>query len=121
MASKAVISLTTGLEDPEKVTVAFLMAVAAAEQGRPTIIFCAKEAVRLTLIGVATGIACDGCPSLADLAKRYESAGGRYLVCPLCFNAKDLDDAELVSNAKLGGTVPLWEWIGDEAATTFSY
>ena len=49
------------------------------------------------------GTACDGCPSLPDLAKRYESAGGRYLVCPLCFNAKDLDDAELVSNAKLGG------------------
>lgn len=121
MPSKAVISLTTGLEDPEKVTVAFLMAVAAAEQGRPTIVFCAKEAVRLTLTGVAKGIACDGCPSLPDLAKRYESAGGRYLVCPLCFNAKDLEDAELLSNAKLGGTVPLWEWIGDEAATTFSY
>jgi hypothetical protein len=44
VASKAVISLTTGLEDPEKVTVAFLMAVAAAEQGRPAIVFCAKEA-----------------------------------------------------------------------------
>ena len=24
-------------------------------------------------------------------------------------------------NAELGGTVPMWEWIGDEAATTFSY
>jgi predicted peroxiredoxin len=36
MAGKAVISLTTGLEDPEKVTVAFLVAVGAAESGRPT-------------------------------------------------------------------------------------
>jgi hypothetical protein len=26
-----------------------------------------------------------------------------------------------VENASLGGTVPLWEWIGDEPATTFSY
>jgi hypothetical protein len=25
-----------------------------------------------------------------------------------------------VQNASLGGTVPLWEWIGDEPATTFS-
>jgi hypothetical protein len=33
MAGKAVISLTTGLEDPEKVTVAFLVAVGAAESG----------------------------------------------------------------------------------------
>ena len=29
MAGKAVVSLTTGLEDPEKVTVAFLVAVTA--------------------------------------------------------------------------------------------
>jgi hypothetical protein len=35
MNGKAVVSLTTGLEDPEKVTVAFLVAVAAAEQQRP--------------------------------------------------------------------------------------
>ena len=36
MSGKAVVSLTTGLEDPEKVTVAFLVAVAAAEQQRAT-------------------------------------------------------------------------------------
>jgi hypothetical protein len=26
-----------------------------------------------------------------------------------------------VENAEMGGTVPMWQWIGDEAATTFSY
>jgi predicted peroxiredoxin len=121
VASKAVISLTTGLEDAEKVTVALLVAVAAAEQGRPTLMFCTKEATRLAIQGMAQGVACEGCPSLPDLTKRYEAAGGRYLVCPICFNARHLDDAALLDNAALGGTVPLWEWIGDEAATTFSY
>jgi len=38
MSGKAVISLTTGLEDPEKVTVAFLVAVAAAEQQRRSVV-----------------------------------------------------------------------------------
>ena len=118
---KAVISLTTGLEDPEKVTVALLVAVAAAEQGHPTLTFLTKEAVRLATAGVAQGVACDGCPSLPELTKRYEAAGGSYLVCPICFNARHLDDAALVSNATLGGTVPMWEWIGDQSATTFSY
>jgi predicted peroxiredoxin len=82
MAGKAVISLTTGLEDPEKVTVAFLVAVGAAESGRPTLMFLTKEAVRLALDGVAVGVACDGCPPLPDLLKRYEAAGGRYYVLP---------------------------------------
>jgi len=121
MAGKAVISLTTGLEDPEKVTVAFLVAVGAAEAGRPTLMFLTKEAVRLALDGVAVGVACDGCPSLGDLMKRYVAAGGRYYVCPVCFNAKKLDDGQLIVGAEIQGTVPMWQWIGDDGATTFSY
>ncbi len=121
MASKAVINLATGLEDPEKVTVAFLVAVGAAESGRPTLMFLAKEAVRLATGSTATGVACEGCPPLAELVKRYEAAGGRYYVCPICFNAKKLSQASLIGGAELQGTVPLWAWIGDEAATTFSY
>jgi predicted peroxiredoxin len=121
MAAKAVISLSTGLEDPEKVTVAFLVAVGAAESRRPTLMFLAKEAVRLALDGVAAGVACEGCPPLPDLLTRYEKAGGRYTVCPICFTAKQLDKGNLIPGAELAGTVQLWEWIGDEAATTFSY
>jgi predicted peroxiredoxin len=37
MKGEAVISLITGLEDPERVTVPFLVAAGAAEQGRPTL------------------------------------------------------------------------------------
>jgi predicted peroxiredoxin len=102
-------------------TVAFLVAVGAAESGRPTLMFQAKEAVRLALEGTAAGVACDGCPPLPDLLARYETAGGRYLVCPVCFNAKQLDKATLLLSAELAGSVQPWEWIGDDAATTFSY
>jgi predicted peroxiredoxin len=120
MTNKAAISLTTGLEDTERVTVALLVAVGAAESGRPTLMFLTKEAVRLALNGIAIGTACDGCPSIPDLMGRYATAGGRLLVCPVCFNAKQLDKGDLVPNAELGGSVQLWEWIG-EGATTFSY
>ena len=120
MPNKAVISLATGLEDPEKVTVAYLVAVAAAESGRPTLMFLTKEAVRLALAGIAIGVACDGCPPLADLVQRYEAAGGRYYVCPVCFNSKKLGSDGLIASAEIQGTIPMWEWIGD-GATTFSY
>jgi predicted peroxiredoxin len=121
MAGKAVVSLTTGLEDPERVTVAFLVAVGAAEQGRPTLMFLTKEAARLAVDGVATAVACEGCPPLGDLVDRYAKAGGRYLVCPICFDARKLDKGLLIETAELGGTVPMWQWIGDDGATTFSY
>jgi predicted peroxiredoxin len=79
MAGKAAISLSTGLEDPEKVTVAFLVAVGAAGSRR------------------------------------------RFMVCPVSFNAKQLDQGGLLPNAELAGSLQLREWIGDEGATTFSY
>lgn len=121
MPSKAVISLTTGLEDAEKVTVGFLVAVGAAEQGRETLMFLTKEAVRLALKGIATGQACESCPPLSTLIERYAAARGRYLVCPICFDSKGLDKGNLITGAELGGTVPMWEWIGDDNVVTFSY
>ena len=121
MLTKAAISLTTGLEDPERVTVAFLVAVGAAEQGRETMMFLTKEAVRLATAGVAVGTACEGCPPLPDLLNRYATAGGHLLVCPICFNTRRLDAGSLLDNAELGGTVQLWQWIGEDHATTFSY
>ncbi len=121
MSNKAVVSLTTGLEDAEKVTVAFLVAVGAAEGGRPTLMFLTKEAVRLAIPGYAHAVACDGCPPLPDLMSRYVEAGGRFLVCPICFDARKLDKSNLIEGAEMGGTVPMWQWIGEEAATTFSY
>lgn len=120
MSNKAAVSLTTGLEDLEKVTLAFLVALGAAEAGRPTLMFLTKEAARLAIEGTAVGTGCDGCPPLPSLLERYQAAGGRYLVCPLCFNARELDEEALIAGAELGGTVQLWEWIGD-GATTFSY
>jgi predicted peroxiredoxin len=121
MSNKAVVSLTTGLEDAERVTVAFLVAVGAAETGRPTLMFLTKEAVRLAIPGFANAVACEGCPPLAGLLERYEKAGGRFMVCPICVDARKLDRTDIVANAEINGTVPMWEWIGDEAATTFSY
>jgi predicted peroxiredoxin len=121
MSNKAAISLTTGLEDAERVTVALLVAVGAAESGRPTLVFLTKEAVRLATTGFAVGTACDGCPDIPSLMTRLSDAGGHLLVCPICFHARVLDAQTLIPNAELGGTVQLWEWIGPEAASCFSY
>lgn len=74
MSGKAVISLCTGLEDPEKVTVAFLVATGAAEERRRALMFLTKEALRLAMTGV-----------------------------------------------ELGGTIPMWRWIGGDPVVTFSY
>jgi predicted peroxiredoxin len=119
--SKVVINLSTGLEDSERVTVAFLVGGAAAEQGKDVAMFLTKEAVRIGLPGYADGVACDGCPPLAWLVQQYAENGGQLFVCPICFGARKLDEEALLANAKLAGATPLWEWIGDEPTSIFSY
>ena len=121
MADKVVINLATGLEDAERVTVAFLVGGAAVEQGKQVVMFLTKEAVRLGLPGYCEGVACDGCPPLARLFKQYADGGGELLVCPICFTARKLDEAELTENARLAGATPLWEWIGSDEVAVFSY
>ena len=120
-AGKVVINLATGLEDTERVTVAFLVGGAAAEQGRQVAMFLTKEAVRLAIPDFAEAVACDGCPPLSRLFQQYAENGGELLVCPICAKARKLDESNLVGNARLAGATPLWEWIGDEPATVFSY
>jgi predicted peroxiredoxin len=117
---KVVVNLATGLEDTERVMIAFLVGGAALEQGKRVAMFLTKEAIRLALPGVAEGVACDGCPPLARLFQQYADGGGELLVCPICFNARKLEEGSLVPNARLAGATPLWEWIG-EGATVFSY
>ena len=121
MAEKVLVNLATGLEDPERVTVALLVAGAAVERGREVAMFLTKDAVRLALPGHAEGVACDGCPPLERLFEQFSQGGGELLVCPYCANARKLDAEGFVANARLAGATPMLEWLGDEAGTVFSY
>ena len=121
MNNKVVINLATGLEDAERVMIAFLVGGAAAANGKQVAMFLTKEAIRLALPGHADAVACEGCPPVARLFEQYAEAGGELLVCPICFNTRKLDEEQLVANARLAGATPLWDWIGDEPATVFSY
>ena len=121
MARKVLINLATGLEDGERVTVAFLVAGAALERGHDVAMFVTKEAVRLAVPGHAEGVACDGCPPLPRLFQQFAEGGGELLVCPICVKARKLDADGFVTNARLAGATPMWEWLGDGDSTVFSY
>lgn len=117
---KALVNLTTGMEDAEKVTVAFLVATGAVDQGKQVVIWLTKDAIQLGLPGVAQGEHCDGCPPLERLFQQFADGGGELWLCPICVKSRSLDETAIVSNAKIAGATPLWEWIGD-GATVFSY
>src|SRR3954453_501674 len=121
MADKVLINLATGLEDEERVTVAFLVAGAALERGNDVAIFLTKDAVRLCVPGEAVGIACDGCPPLERIFAQFPDGGGARLACPFCVNPRKVNAEEFVANARVAGATPMFEWLGDGPHTVFSY
>ena len=120
MADKVLISLTAGMEDRERVLLAFLVATAALAQGKEVVVWTTKDAVRLGLPGQMTGVPCKDCPPLDRLFDQFAEGGGQLWLCPICVHARDLDDAEKVANAKIVGATPMWEWAGNDT-TVFCY
>jgi predicted peroxiredoxin len=121
MADKVLINLATGLEDPERVTVAFLVAGAALDRGREVAMFLTKEAVRLAVPGHAVAVACEGCPPLERIFEQFTQNGGELIACPFCVNARRIDPDDFVPNARVGGATPMFDWLGDEGGQVFSY
>jgi predicted peroxiredoxin len=119
-SDKVLINLATGMEDGERVLVAFLVATAAQQQGKEVVVWATKDAVRLGLPGEMHDVVCKGCPSLEQLWEQFAEAGGELWLCPICLASRDLAEAEKVSNTKVVGATPMWEWAGSDA-TVFSY
>ena len=113
--ARTLINLTTGMEDGEKVTVAFLVAGAALDRGQDVAMFLTQEAVRLAEPGTAEGTFCEGCPPLERLFAQFDERGGELWLCPFCFNSRHLDEADIVPNAKIAGATPMWQWAGEDA------
>ncbi len=117
---KVLINLATGMEDSERVLVAFLVATAAQQQGKKVNVWTTKDAVRLGLPGELQGVVCKGCPPLERLWEQFIEAGGELWLCPICLNSRDLGEAETVQNTKVVGATPMLEWAGNDT-TVFSY
>jgi predicted peroxiredoxin len=117
---RVIIGCTHGDEDPDRVIVSYLTAGAALDQGKDVVMWLTSEGVRLAMRGYADPIRDGQEPPVKRVHEQFIEKGGRFYVCPICFNERDLDETELVPNAELKGATPLMEFAGD-GAMVFSY
>ena len=117
---KVVVNLASGRDDPERATIAFLVATAAQASGHDTLAFFTMDAVRLGFPGGPESIPQqEGRPSFGELWSQFQASGGVVYLCPFCVSSRELG-AEPLPNARVAGATPMWEWIG-AGATVFSY
>lgn len=117
---RVIVGCTHGEEDPDRVAVAYLTAGAALDKGHAVVMWLSVEGVRLALRSYADRIRAGQDPPVELLHAQFVEKGGRFYVCPICFNERDLDESELVEGAELQGATPLMEFAGD-GAMTFNY
>lgn len=115
MPGKFCVSLTHAADDPDRATVAFVVANAAAGSDQETVVFLSTEAVRLAVRGAADPVREEGFAPLADLMASFAGAGGTIYVCSPCFKKRGLDESALVAGAKLVGGAKLVEFLASGA------
>jgi uncharacterized protein len=120
MPGRVIVGCSHGDEDPDAVIVAYLTAGAALDNGHEVVLWLTSDGVRLGLQGYADRIRVDKDPPVERVHAQFIEKGGRFYVCPICFNERALDKSELVQNAELQGATPLMEFAGDQAMT-FTY
>lgn len=111
MAGKFCVSLTHSLDDPDRATVAFVVANAAVASGQGTMVFLSTEAVRIAVNGAADAIHEEGFQPLKNLMADFTDAGGMILVCSPCFKKRGLDSTNLIPGATIVGGARLVEFL----------
>lgn len=115
MSKKFCVTLTYAKNDPDKATVAFVVANAAAASEKETMVFLSVEGVRLSQRGYADDIAEEGFAPLKDLMANFVKAGGKIWVCSPCFKRRKLDEAKLIPGATIVGGAKLVEFLSQGA------
>jgi predicted peroxiredoxin len=117
---RVIVGCTHGAENPDGVVVSYLTAGAALDAGKEVVMWLTSEGVRLALRGYVDPIRAGQEPPVKRVHDQFVEKGGRFYVCPICFNDRALVEDELVANAELKGATPLMQFAGDDAMT-FSY
>jgi uncharacterized protein len=110
---KFCVSLSYAKDNPDKATVAFVVANAAAASNQQTLVFLSIEGVRLSQKGYADDIREEGFAPLKDLMENFVKAGGSIFVCSPCFKKRGLNDSNLVAGATIVGGAKLVEFLAD--------
>ena len=120
MPGKFVVSLTRAKDDPDRATVAFVVANAAVASDKETVVFLSTEGTRLSQKGYADDIRETGFAPLTELMTNFAKAGGAIYVCSPCFKKRALDENNLVAGAVIVGGAKLVEFMS-HGAPSVSY
>lgn len=116
MPGKFCVSVTNCHNDPDKVTVGFVVANAAVGSDQETMVFLSTDGVWAAKQGEAEKINVgEPFAPLTDLVTKFTSAGGRILVCTPCMKKRGIAPEDLIQGATPAGGAALVEFLSQGA------
>ena len=117
MADKFCVTLTHCRKDPDKATVAFVVANAALGSEKDTLAFLSTDGVWAAVKGEAEKID-EGAPfaPLKDLVDKFVGGGGKILVCAPCMKKRGITEDRLIDGAEPAGGATLVAWLSESPA-----
>ncbi len=101
--SSILVSLASSHDNPDRATVAMVVAGAAAASAQDTTVFLSADGAWIGKAGEAEKIHEDGFAPLADLLAAYVEAGGSIIVCAPCAKRRGIGQGDLVAGAVIAG------------------
>lgn len=112
-----VINLTRSSDDPDRASVAMVVAGASVASDQDTTVFLSSEGTRLAASGVADTIAEDGFAPMGELVSSFVTAGGKFLVCSPCAKKRGIGEDQLIDGAIIVGGATLVALLADGASS----
>jgi uncharacterized protein len=97
------VSLASSHDNPDRATVAFVVASASAASGQDTTLFLSADGAWLGAQGEAEKINEPGFAPLAELRDGFLEAGGKLVVCSPCAKRREIGEQALVPGASVAG------------------
>lgn len=102
-----VVNLARSVDDPDRTSVAMVVAGAAVASAQETTVFLSSEGTRLAAKGVAEDLHEEGFAPMSELVASFVEAGGTFLVCSPCAKKRNIGDDDLIEGATIVGGATL--------------
>jgi len=116
--AKLLVNLSSGDDNLDKASVAFVVANAGLAGEQETAVFLTVEAVKLAQQGFADSLpTAEGFKPLKELIASFVEGGGTIWVCPPCANVRGVAEDQLIANATFAGGAKVVEFLSQGAGT----
>lgn len=116
--AKLLVNLSSGDDNVDKASVAFVVANAGLAGEQETAVFLTVEAVKLAQQGFAESLpASAGFKPLGELITSFVEGGGMIWVCPPCANVRGVTEDTLITGATLAGGAKVVEFLSQGAGS----